>query len=72
MPKAYIQKQATDIIYLRNYYKKLIKCFIFFYIIIGIILSQIFFYTFYSSKNDYFVVTTFGKLIEIIPQDSDI
>lgn len=68
MPKSYIQKQAMDVIYLRNYYRKLIKSFLFFYIIMGIILSQIFMYNFYSSKNNYFVVTSFGKLIEIVPE----
>ncbi|MGD0465877.1 MAG: hypothetical protein ABSA84_04210 [Gammaproteobacteria bacterium] len=68
MPKAYIIKKSLDILYLRNFYKKLIKSIIFFYIIIGIWFYQIILYNFYLTKNDYVVVTTFGKLIEIFPQ----
>lgn len=70
MPKAYITKKATDIIYLRNSYRKLIKFVLFLYLLMGLVLVQIFIYNFYSTKNDYFVVTTFGKLIAIPPQNT--
>lgn len=68
MPKAYIIKKSQDILYLRSFYKKLIKSIILFYIIIGAFLFQIVNYNFLLTKNDYIVVTTFGKLIEILPQ----
>lgn len=70
MPKAYITKKATDVTYLRSAYRKLIKFILFFYLITGAVLTQIFIYNFYLTKNDYFVVTTFGKLIEIKPKDN--
>ena len=68
MPKAYILKKSQDILYLRSFYKKLIKSIILFYIIIGAFFFQIVNYNFLLTKNDYIVVTTFGKLIEILPQ----
>ena len=68
MPKAYILKKALDVLYLRNFYRKLIKLIILFYIVIGIWFAQLVRYNFYLTKNDYVVITTFGKLIEIIPQ----
>ena len=68
MPKAYIIQKSFDVLYLRNFYRKLIKSIIFFYIIIGACFSQIIIYNFSLNKNDYIVITTFGKLIEIFPQ----
>jgi hypothetical protein len=68
VPKQYIIKKSLDILHLRNFYKKLIKLIIIFYVIIGIWLFNIINYNLYLTKNDYFVVTTFGKLIQIFPK----
>lgn len=68
MPKAYIIKKSLDILYLRNFYKKLIKSVIIFYILMGVWIYKIVTYHFYLTKNDYFVITTAGKLIEIFPK----
>ncbi len=68
MPKAYVEKKALDVLNLRSFYRKLIKSIIFFYALMGVWLYQIVDYNFYLTKNDYFVVTTFGKLIELFLQ----
>ena len=68
MPKEYITKKATDVIHLRNFYRILIKLLCIFYMIMAVFIVKIFIYNFYLTKNDYFVVTTFGKLIGIDPQ----
>ncbi len=67
MPKAYIIQKSLDILYLRKFYKKLIKFIIILYIIMAVWLFKIFVYNFSITKNDYFVVTTAGQLIEIFP-----
>lgn len=67
MPKAYIAQKSLDILYLRKFYKKLIKFIIILYIIMAVWLFKIFVYNFSIIKNDYFVVTTAGQLIEIFP-----
>ena len=67
MPKTYIIQKSLDILYLRKFYKKLIKFIIILYIIMAVWLFKIFVYNFSITKNDYFVVTTAGQLIEIFP-----
>lgn len=67
MPKAYIIQKSLDILYLRKFYKNLIKLIIILYIIMAVWLFKIFVYNFSITKNDYFVVTTAGQLIEIFP-----
>lgn len=68
MPKAYITQKSSDIIYLRAFYKKLIKLIILLYIILFISLAYTINYNFSINNNDYFIVTTTGQLIQIFPQ----
>ena len=68
MPKAYITQKSSDIIYLRAFYKKLIKLTIILYIILFIHLAYTIQYNFTINNNDYFIVTTTGQLLQIFPQ----
>lgn len=68
MPKAYIVKKSSDIIYLRSFYKKLIKLIIILYLILFVFLAYTINYNLSIKNNDYFVVTTSGQLIQIFPQ----
>lgn len=68
MPKAYIKQKSADIIYLRTFYKKLIKLTIILYIILFIHLAYTIQYNLTINNNDYFIVTTSGQLLQIFPQ----
>jgi polyferredoxin len=69
MPKNHIKKQATDVIYLKKYYKKLSRFLILLYLVMGVLLSKIFIYNFSTNQKSYFLITSFGKLIEIFPEN---
>lgn len=68
MPKAYLQNKTKDILYLRKIYRHLIKSIIIFYLIMIFFLIKIFIYHNSLNHNDFFLITTFGKLIPIIPE----
>jgi hypothetical protein len=67
MPKQYIINQANDILFWSSFYRKLVKCLLILCIIMGIILARMFIYNIYLKKNDFFLITTFGQVIEISP-----
>lgn len=67
MPKIYINTKSKDIFYLSKTYKYLIKTIFIIYLIMIPFLIKIFIYHNSLNHNDYFLITTFGKLIPIFP-----
>lgn len=69
MPKAYIQNKTKDIIFLSKAYRNLIKSALIIYLIMVPFLIKIFIYHNSLNHNDFFLITTFGKLIPITPEE---
>ncbi|MGI9214754.1 MAG: hypothetical protein ACR2HS_03640 [Gammaproteobacteria bacterium] len=69
MPKAYINTKSKDIFYLSRAYKYLIKTILVVYLIMIPFLIKIFIYHNSLNHNDYFLITTFGKLIPIVSEN---
>lgn len=67
MPKPYLVQKTRDISFLSNAFRKSIKLLLGVYLIAFWFLYKILLYNFELNHNNYFIITTFGKLIPIYP-----